>query len=174
MKTFTATAFVVALCVLWFSNGIGASEPQCRELPVQAKAAIKKHATEIRGAEYCRYRDVAEGDLDGDGAIDLAIAYNIEGVCHDQPGRPGACENNHTTFLTVFLRRGTGYEQIPFIQVGGKGRRSIASVSIIDRRIEADTLEYGDRDALCCPSKKGRTRFALTVRGLSEEALTRP
>jgi hypothetical protein len=147
---------------------MAASEKPGVRLPAQIEHTIKKHAKTVRGAEFCEFRVLARGDLDRDGSEDIVVAYNIEGACCEEPGLPGSCGNKHITFLTAFLRRGNGFEQIAPIEIGGRGHRAIADVRIADGHIEADTLEYGESDALCCPCKNGRTTFLFSTEELIE------
>jgi len=144
---------------------MAASEKPCLNLPAHIERTIKRHAKAIRGAEFCDFRVLARRNLDRDSSEDLVVAYNIEGACYEEPG---SCGNKHTTFLTAFLRRGSGFNRIAPIEVGGRGQRAIAAVRIADGHIEADTLEYGESDTLCCSTKKGRTTFLFSTEGLIE------
>ena len=165
-------SLLIIAIVFYFAQEIQyieASEQKCRKLPDQVEKSIKKHAREKRGAEYCEYRDITEGDIDGNITVDLIIAYNIEGACYNQTDMPaGSCSNNHTTFLTVFLKHQKGLKQMKPIKVGGRGERSIVALRVRNGHIEGDTLEYNESDALCYPSKQGRASFVLIDGELKE------
>ena len=159
-------ASVVALLLL--PAGAAPAGKPCIKLPALVERAIKPHAKRIKGAEFCEYRDLARGDVDRDGSEDVVVAYNIEGACSRRPGSPGSCGNDHVTFLTVFLKRGTRFTQVRPIAVGGRGEKSIAALRIADGHVEAETLEYAESDPVCCPSRKGRTTFLLEAKQLKE------
>ncbi len=161
-------AMLLPLCNLAAAAEPRAAEKPCVKLPGFVERAIKKHAREIKGAEYCEYRSLTKGDLNSDGAEDIVIAYNIEGACYEDRGSAGSCGNDHSTFLTAFLRHGSGFRQIHPIEVGGRGEREIVSLRLAGGRIEADTLDYDPSDPQCCPSKKGRAIFFLSGNRLAE------
>ena len=161
-------AMLFSLINLMAGSRLGAAEKPCDKLPALVESAIKRHAREIRGAEYCEYRVIAKGDLNSDGAEDIVVAYNIEGACHREPGPPGSCGNDHSAFITAFLKKGSGFRQIHPIEAGGKGEREFVSLTLSGKRIEADTLEYAPSDPQCCPTKKAKASFFLSSKGLVE------
>lgn len=162
------SAIWMSLFLLMVDSNLMAAEKSCIQLPASIERALKKHAQEIRGAEYCEFRTIAKGDLNSNGAEDIVIAYNIEGACYGERRSPGSCGNDHTTFLTAFLGQGSGFRQIHSIEVGGRGQRDIVSIRLTGGRIEADTLEYDPSDPQCCPSRKRRATFFLSAEELVE------
>lgn len=170
MKIYKLLLIVFTFCFVLGTPYLKANEQECRKIPDQIEKAIKEHMKKIKGAEYCEFRSIVEGDIDGNGTMDLIIEYNIEGACYDVLDvQPGSCGNKHTTFLTVFLKHHNGLTQITPIKVGGRGERSISDLKIVNGHIEANTLEYNETDAMCCPSKEGSTVFSLINGELKEE-----
>jgi hypothetical protein len=120
---------------------------------------ISKQATQEAGDEYEGARKVVTGDLNRDGVADLAVLYTIEG----QNG-----SNNYVQYLAVFTRNKGGLIPVTHTAVGGKSNRSVELKSIRNNVIFFKTLNYGPKDASCCPSKKGVTRFVLVNGRLKE------
>lgn len=120
---------------------------------------ISKQATQEGGDEYEDARKVVAGDLNRDGVSDLAVLYTIEG----QNG-----SNNYVQYLAVFVRAQGGLVPVTHTVVGGKANRDVELKSIRNNVIFFKTLDYGPKDASCCPSKKGKTRFVLVNRRLKE------
>ena len=120
---------------------------------------ISKQATQDGGGEYEDARKVVMGDLNRDGVADLAVLYTIEG----QNG-----SNNYIQYLAVFTRNKGGLVPVTHIAVGGKSNRSVELKSIRNGVIFFKTLNYGPKDASCCPSKKGAARFVLVNGRLKE------
>jgi hypothetical protein len=157
-------------------SGLGWNSAQqslrCVELPSQIDEAIQRHATASRAAEYCPARKIAFGDIDSDNREDITVVYNLEGACGEgldaQAFAPGTCGNGVSSFLTVFLRRDSGFQQVPALRVGAIRFRGIAALSVEGSMIKAETLEWAAGDANCCPSKKGRAAFALVSGALQE------
>jgi hypothetical protein len=128
------------------------------------KAAIDKfiaaQAKRERGEEPDDIRKTIEGDLNHDGAADVAVLYTIEG----QGG-----SNNYIQYLAVFVRTKTGLVFAARTPVGGKNRRGMELTSIKDNVMHFETTGYADRDPSCCPSIKGTASFTLTGRKLIEK-----
>ena len=120
---------------------------------------ISKQATRESGEEYEDARKAIAGDLNRDGVADLAVLYTIEG----QNGT-----NNYVQYLAVFIRARGRLVPVTHTVVGGKLNRAVELQSIRNNVILFKTLNYGPRDAACCPSKKGATRFRLVNRRLKE------
>lgn len=120
---------------------------------------ISEQATQESGDEYTDARKVVAGDLNGDGLSDRAVLYTIEG----QNG-----SNNYVQYLAVFVRDKSGLVPVTHTVVGGKSNRSVELRSIRNNVIFFKTLNYGPKDAACCPSRKGTTRFMLVNRRLKE------
>jgi len=120
---------------------------------------IAKQATEEGGDEYGDARKMLAGDLNRDGIPDLAVLYTIEG----QGG-----SNNYVQYLAAFIRSAGGLVPVAHTAVGGKSNRSVELQSIRNNVILLKTLKYGPKDASCCPSRKGATRFVLVNSRLKE------
>jgi len=120
---------------------------------------IASHAREIGAQEYAPARMVAVGDLDGDGVVDSAVVYTLEGAHHS---------NNYQQFLAVSSSRQSGrfFDTV----VGGKDVREITGISITNRQVELALLEYTSADASCCPSRRASTRYILKRGVLAEQA----
>jgi hypothetical protein len=120
---------------------------------------IASQETKEDGAEPEGIRKVSTGDLNHDGVADAAVLYTIEG----QNGT-----NNYVQYLAVFLRKKGRLVYVAQKPVGGKNRRSIELTSIRDNVMFFDTTGYAKRDPACCPTIKGRTRYALVGNKLTE------
>src|SRR5215471_5221400 len=123
-------------------------------------ALIARQANRERGQECRDARKVVSGDLTRDSEAETVVLYTIEG----QRG-----SNNYIQYLTVFAREGGRLSPVATAKVGGKSERSVDLRSIEASAIELDTLSYGPKDAACCPSVKGTTRYVLVGRRLREQ-----
>jgi hypothetical protein len=121
---------------------------------------IAGQARRERGEEYRDARKVMVGDLTRDGVPETVILYTIE----SQGGT-----NNYVQYVAVFASRNRGLIPVTHAEVGGKMRRSVDLASVEDNAIQLATLSYGPKDASCCPSVKGTTRYALVGRALREQ-----
>ena len=146
-------------------------EVKCVELPAFVRDSISKETETNRGAEYCEHREVAFGDLDNDKEQDIAVAYTIEGACSEADEvdlEPGTCGNKAAQFLMVFTHENKIPRVLGPIIIGERGGRVIDSLAIKNFTIEAETLEWTESDPMCCPSKKGETRFTIDSGKLKE------
>lgn len=133
---------------------------ECEKLPGKVEQYIKAFEKEVRGSEYCRFRDIARGDIDSDGEEDLVVVFNVEGACHQAKGSAsGTCGNHHETYVKAYL--GNNLNEVPTLEIGGRGIRFFTNVKVRKGAIEFDTLAYGKEDAMCCPSIKGKTQFEI-------------
>lgn len=123
-------------------------------------AYISRQAHRERGEEYREARKVVTGDLTHDGMPETVVLYTIEG----QRG-----SNLHIQYLAVFVRRDGKLTPLTHADVGGKSARGVELTSVEDNAILLDTLDYGPKDASCCPSVKGKTRYILSGRMLREQ-----
>ena len=121
---------------------------------------IARQARRERGEEYPDARKVMVGDLTRDGVPETVVLYTIE----SQGGT-----NNYVQYVAVFARGNRGLIPVTYTEVGGKMRRSVELESVDDNTIQLATLSYGPKDASCCPSVKGTTRYALVGRALREQ-----
>jgi len=144
---------IIVLCLLLLT-----SQAQSTDTTVIDKF-IARHAAREKGEEPDGIRKVINGDLNHDGIADAAVLYTIEG----QNG-----SNNYVQYLAVFLRRKGRLVYAARTPVGGKGRRSIELTALSDNMMFFDTTAYADRDPSCCPTIKGRTRYAVVGNKLTE------
>ena len=146
---------IIVVCLCLASSTSGA---QSGDAAVIDKF-IASQAEKQGGSEPDGIRKVMTGDLNHDGAPDTAVLFTIEG----QNGT-----NNYIQYLAVFLRQNGRLVYAALQPVGGKNRRSIELTSIRDNVIFLDTTGYAKRDPSCCPTIKGRTRYALVRNKLTE------
>jgi len=123
-------------------------------------AFIARQAKRERGEEYREARKVVNGDLTHDGEPETVVLYTVEG----QGG-----SNLYIQYLAVFVRRNGKLSPLTHMDVGGKSTRGVELTSIENNSILLDTLNYGPRDASCCPSVKGTTRYLLSGGRLREQ-----
>ena len=121
---------------------------------------IARQARRERGEEYREARKVVVGDLTHDGVPETVVLYTIEG----QGGT-----NLHIQYLVVFARQKGKLSAVTHADVGGKSVRSVELRSVEDNAILLNTMGYGPKDAQCCPTVKGATRYVLSGRTLREQ-----
>ena len=121
---------------------------------------IARQARRERGEEYHEARKVVVGDLTHDGTPETVVLYTIE----SQGGT-----NLHIQYLAVLIRRNDKLSLLTYREVGGKSTRSVELTSVENNSILLDTMAYGPKDASCCPSVKGTTRYVLAGRQLHEQ-----
>ena len=126
---------------------------------------ITRQAKRERGEEYREARKVVTGDLTHDGQPETVVLYTIEG----QGG-----SNLHIQYLAVFVRRNGKLSSLTHRDVGGKSTRGVELISVENNSILLDTLNYGPKDASCCPSVKGTTRYVLSGARLREQKRKKP
>lgn len=132
--------------------------------------SIWAHANKIRGYHNCESRNYIENDINNDGEKDLLVTYIISGACYEnKKWRPGACSNDDTEFLAVFLKHKRRYKKPIIKKVGALGLRYIKKISAKDSTIILDTIEYYDHDPLCCPSKRSLLLLQLKDSTLVEK-----
>lgn len=121
---------------------------------------IARQAKHEQGEEYPEARKVLVGDLTHDGEPETVVLYTIEG----QGG-----SNLYLQYLAVFVRRKGKLAPLTHANVGGKSVRSVELTAVGSNSILLDTLNYGPKDASCCPSVKGTTRYVLSGGTLHEQ-----
>lgn len=100
------------------------------------------------GAEYPEGRQVIQVDLNGDGELDAAVLYTIE-------GSGGSQSAYHT--LTAFYHEPGGWQaKGGDIVIGGAVREAR---DVGGRTIFVDALVQGDDDPRCCPTQPYPQRF---------------
>ena len=126
---------------------------------------IAHQAKRERGEEYRDARKVVTGDLNHDGEPETVVLYTIEG----QGG-----SNLYIQYLAVFVRKNGKLAPLTHADVGGKSTRGVELTSVENNSILLDTLNYGPKDASCCPSVKGTTRYILSGATLREQKRAKP
>ena len=151
---------VVALIAL-LSASSSAAHAQARDRAVISRF-IAGQASKLGGQEYREARKMVAGDLNHDGVPDAAVLYTLEGI---------GGGNNYTQYLAVFLRDKDKGLLVPAAHatVGGKLYREARLQSITDGAILFNIVSYEEKDAACCPSKKGATRYVLADGKLQEQ-----
>ena len=156
MRTFAGLLIpMIAICLGLASSLSGAQSDDNAVID----QFIARRAEKEAGSEPDGIRKIVTGDLNRDGAPDAAVLFTIEG----QNGT-----NNYIQYLAVFLRKKGRLVFAAIQPVGGKNRRAIELTSIKDNVIFLDTTGYAKRDPSCCPTIKGRTRYALVRNKLME------
>ena len=154
MKTFAKPVLAtLVLCLFSFTSG-----GQSGDAGVIDKFIARQEARE-NGTEPDGIRKVITGDLNHDGVPDTAVLYTIEG----QNGT-----NNYVQYLAVFLSLKGRLVYAANTPVGGKGHRAMELTSIKGNVMFFETTAYAKRDPACCPTIKGRTRYALVGKKLTE------
>ncbi len=102
-------------------------------------------------------RTIRTGDLNHDGAPDVAVLFTIEG--------PG---NGYAQYLAVFLRTDGKLTPLDQATVGGKLYRAAKLIAIQNGVINLDTTSYAAHDPACCPTIKGTTQYQLVDNKLKE------
>jgi len=123
---------------------------------------ITKQAKKEKAVEYKDARTIMRGDLNGDGKEDVVALYTLESF---------KGTNLYLQYLAIFIKDSGNLRRVNHQIVGGKNRRVAELKSVINGEIHLDTQEYLPKDASCCPSKKGNTRFSL-IRGKLKEIET--
>jgi hypothetical protein len=121
---------------------------------------IARQAKREQGEEYKEARKIVTGDLTHDGEPETVVLYTIEG----QGG-----SNLYIQYLAVFARKNGKLTPLTHADVGGKSTRGVELTSVENNSILLDTLSYGPKDASCCPSIKGTTRYMLSGTKLLEQ-----
>ena len=145
---------VVTLALAWCTPSASALQDSVID------GFIARQSRRERGEEYRDARKVMVGDLTRDGVPETVVLYTIE----SQGGT-----NNYVQYVAVFARGNRGLIPVTHTEVGGKMRRSVELASVEDNTIQLATLSYGPKDASCCPTVKGTTRYALAGRALREQ-----
>lgn len=153
----SAVAIFVVGCLLTPDTSLSA---ECRSLPEKVEHFIKQFAAQVRGEEYCRFRQIARGKLTPKSDGDLVITFNVEGACnHDKTSSPGTCGNHVEGYLKVFF--GSELKDGPLLPLGPIGARTIVGMSIAPGEIVANTLVHGELDPRLIPSAHSQSRFIL-------------
>jgi hypothetical protein len=147
--------FVFLFC---WSGGIAFGHQDADSVAIDS--FISRQAHRERGDEYREARKMIAGDLTHDGQPETVVLYTIEG----QRG-----SNLYVQYLVVFVRHKGKLSALTHAEVGGKSVRAVELRSVEENSIFLDTMNYGPKDAECCPSVKGTTQYVLSGKSLREQ-----
>jgi len=120
---------------------------------------ISRQAEKQDCVEYQEARKILRGDINGDGKADVVVIYTLEGC-------GGGI--NWARILAVFLRKGQNVQFGAETAAGAKGVRAVDLESISGGKINLETMGYRANDPACCPSRKGKTKYAFSKGKLRE------
>lgn len=126
----------------------------CQLADANVERAIAAKAKALDGHEYCQYRRYAQADFDGDGKDDLVVTFNVEGA--------NGGGNNVESFLFVFLSSRTKPLEA---RAGGRGDYFTNGITADSKAITLYTEVWTKTDPLCCPTGRGKVRFAVDAKG---------
>lgn len=112
------------------------------------EAAISARAAQDGGAEYADARKSAEGDLDGDGAADVAVLYSLEGA---------GGGNGSVGYLAAFVRAGGQLTLADTATLSGGAQ----SFTLRKGAAHLKLLSLGPDDSACCPSVEEDVIYVL-------------
>ena len=141
-----------------FAGGMAATRQTEDDAAIDAY--IARQAQRERGKEYREARKIVVGDLTRDSVPETVVLYTIEG----QGGT-----NRHSQYLAVFARRNGKLAPLTHTEMGSRSVGAVELKSVEKESIFLDTLSYGPKDAQCCPSVPGTTRYILSGRTLREQ-----
>ncbi len=140
----------------------GAAQKKKRPVKNQLQTVMNTYALKLKRENYpddgrASIFKVIYGDLDRDGDTDAAALVVVS--CE-------SCARNFQTMLAVFANNGAGRFQLLTDRMveawdAGGVDHIIEFKQFKNGRLYFDTLNYSDSDAVCCPSKKGKTIYAL-------------
>jgi hypothetical protein len=110
--------------------------------------AISARAAQDGGSEYADARKLVKGDLDGDGAADVAVLYSLEGA---------GGGNDSVGYLAAFVRTGGQLKLADTATLSG----SAQSLSLKDSTAHLKLLSLGPDDSACCPSIEDDVVYVL-------------
>ena len=160
MKSQTRPIAFLATFVLLIVCPSGMGSTRQNEDDAAINAYIARQAQHERGEEYREARKVVVGDLTHDNVPETVVLYTIEG----QGGT-----NRHVQYLAVFARQKGRLMPVTHAAMGSKSIGGVELRSVEDESIVLDTLSYAAKDAQCCPSVPGTTRYVLLGRTLREQ-----
>lgn len=174
---------VAALSLLSLLSCAVADEPApgCA-LPADIDAFIRGCTAALRGAEYCRFRQVAEDDSP---ARRLAVGFHVEGACtggdRDEDGAgiaAGACGNHVEGYVAVFPgaavpARPAVYALAPPANNGGIDFGGIRALSWRGDALQLTLYRYLPEDARSTPSGSAQLRLRLRDGRLEKVAATK-
>lgn len=147
------TMLALVICLCGTASGQNADD-------AAIDAYITRQAKLERGEEYREARKTLVDDLTHDGVPETVVLYTIEG----QHGT-----NRSLQYLAVFARRNGKLTPLTRAEMGSNSVATVELRSVENGTIVLGTLSYGAKDANCCPSVPGTTRYVLVGRTLREQ-----
>ena len=160
MKSRVRSLALFTTAALPFSQGGGVAATHQNADAAVIDAYIARQAQRERGEEYREARKVVVGDLTHDGVPETVVLYTIEG----QRGT-----NRSIQYVAVFARRNGNLTPLRHAEMGSKSVAAVKLQSVENDAIVLDTLSYGPKDANCCPSIPGTTRYVLAGKRLVQQ-----
>jgi hypothetical protein len=157
----TGSSMIDAVLAVAVSLVASGPPPSCLSDDARVETVIGAKRKELQGDEYCQFRIYETlSDVDGDRREDFLVVFAIEGV--------GGGGNSNVQFLAVFSS--VADWKVDVLEVARRGTRLITAIDATGSKIELATLEYTDKDAMCCPSKPGTMTLAFRNGKLQQEA----
>jgi hypothetical protein len=110
-------------------------------------AAISARAAQDGGTEYADARRSVEGDLNSDGAADVAVLYSLEGASGG---------NGSASYLAAFTRASGRLKLVDTASLG-----SAEGLRLKDGAAHLKLLSMGPGDSACCPSMAEDATYIL-------------
>ena len=157
---------LIALTLIIFSANVSSADDTKIADEVNAKVTqLAALMGDSYSQEYPDYRGMQILRNEAGGITVAAVIFTIEGL---EGG------NNYTQFMAAFASLSQQAEDHPqkmnlldVMAIGGKGIRGIEFKKLRMKRIKGNvvisvpTLEYGPKDAMCCPSIKSEAHFII-------------
>lgn len=112
------------------------------------KAAILARAAQDGGSEYTDARRSVDGDMDGDGMVDVAVLYSLEGA---------GGGNGSIGYLAAFVRTGGQLKLADTATLSG----SAQGLTLKNGAVHLKLLSLGPDDSACCPSVEEDAMYVL-------------
>lgn len=126
----------------------GASLGQAGDDARVISAAIAVQASQGGGSEYKEGRRLVEGDLNGDGVLDVAVLYTLEGAGGSMTS---------ISYLAAFLREGSQLRESDTEILSGAAE----ALALKDGMAHVRLLSHGPDDPRCCPSIREDAAFVI-------------
>jgi hypothetical protein len=112
--------------------------------------AIAEQAARDGSTEFAEARRVMEGDLTGDGRLEVVVLYTLEGA---------GGSNGSVTYLAAFARDARQLKLIDTTLVAG--REGADNLALSEGEVRLKLLVQGPEDPDCCPTGKEDVTYLL-------------